>query len=71
MSGMAAYFLAHGTSDPMVAQHQAIGGVIKPQALIIGFTNAFAVIGVLLALAAIALLFARKVAASGGAGARH
>ena len=74
ISDMTAYFLAHGTSDPAVAQHQAIvaiGGVIKRQALIIGFSDTFAVIGVLLALAAIALLFARKVAASGGAGGGH
>ncbi len=46
----------------------AIGGVIKRQALILGFSDTFAVIGLLLALAAIALLFARKVAASSGAG---
>jgi len=74
ISDMTAYFLAHGTSDPAVAQHQAIvaiGGVIKRQALILGFSDTFAVIGVLLALAAIALLFARKVAASGGAGGGH
>ncbi|MGD0104829.1 MAG: DHA2 family efflux MFS transporter permease subunit [Rhodopila sp.] len=74
ISDMTAYFLAHGTSDPAVAQHQAIvaiGGVIKRQALILGFSDTFAVIGVLLALAAIALLFARKVAASGGAAGGH
>jgi MFS transporter, DHA2 family, multidrug resistance protein len=74
ISDMTAYFLAHGTSDPAVAQHQAIvaiGGVIKRQALILGFSDTFAVIGVLLALAAIALLFARKVATSGGAGGGH
>jgi MFS transporter, DHA2 family, multidrug resistance protein len=74
ISDMTAYFLAHGTSDPAVAQHQAIvaiGGVIKRQALILGFSDTFAVIGVLLALAAMALLFAKKVAASGGAGGGH
>jgi MFS transporter, DHA2 family, multidrug resistance protein len=74
ISDLTAYFLAHGTSDAAVAQHQAIvaiGGMIKRQALILGFSDTFAVIGVLLALAAIALLFARKVAASGGAGGGH
>jgi MFS transporter, DHA2 family, multidrug resistance protein len=74
ISDMTAYFLAHGTSDPAVAQHQAIvaiGGVIKRQALILGFSDTFAVIGVLLALAAMALLFAKKIAASGGAGGGH
>src|SRR5271155_1963288 len=40
ISDMTAYFLAHGTSDPAVAQHQAIvaiGGVIKRPALVFGF----------------------------------
>jgi DHA2 family multidrug resistance protein len=61
--------MSHGTSAPAVAQHQAIvaiGGAIRRQALIIGFSDTFAVIGALLALAAVALLFARKVAGSGG-----
>ena len=37
-----------------------LGSIVKRQALVMGFSDTFAVIGVLLAVAAIALLFARK-----------
>jgi MFS transporter, DHA2 family, multidrug resistance protein len=72
ISDLTAYFLAHGTSDAVTAQHQAIvaiGNVVRRQALIMGFSDAFAVIGVLLAMAALAVLFARKVSAGAGGGA--
>ncbi|MGH6797384.1 MAG: MFS transporter, partial [Roseiarcus sp.] len=68
------YFLSHGVADPAAAQHRAIaaiGGVVKRQALIMGFSDTFAVIGVLLALAAIALLFARKVGATASSAGAH
>src|SRR5271156_3499103 len=66
------YFLSHGISDPATAKHQAIvaiGNIVKRQALIMGFSDTFAVIGVILAIAAIALLFARKPKVGAGAGA--
>jgi DHA2 family multidrug resistance protein len=66
------YFLAHGVSDRAAAAQQAVialGRVVKRQALIMGFSDTFAVIGVLLALAAVALLFAQKPRAGAGAGA--
>jgi DHA2 family multidrug resistance protein len=66
------YFLAHGISDPATAKHQAIvaiGNAVKRQALIIGFSDTFAIIGAVLAIAAVTLLFARKVKPGGGAGA--
>jgi DHA2 family multidrug resistance protein len=67
------YFLSHGISDPATAKHQAIvaiGNIVKRQALIFGFSDTFAIIGVVLAIAAVALLFARKVKpGAGGAGA--
>ena len=66
------YFLSHGISDPATAKHQAIvaiGNLVKRQALIIGFSDTFAVIGFVLDIAAIALLFARKVKTGSGAGA--
>src|SRR5215471_12551342 len=66
------YFLAHGISDVATAKHQAIvaiGNAVKRQALIIGFSDAFAIVGVVLAVAAVALLFARKVRPGAGAGA--
>lgn len=66
------YFMAHGVADPSAAQHKAIvaiGATVHRQALIMGFSDTFAVIGTTLAIAAIAILFARKVMAGGGANA--
>ncbi|RFB79137.1 DHA2 family efflux MFS transporter permease subunit [Methylovirgula sp. 4M-Z18] len=71
---MTAYFMAHGVSDQAAATHQAIvalGSSVKRQALIMGFSDTFAVIGMLLALAAIVVLFARKVASGSGAAGAH
>ncbi len=72
ISDLTNYFLSHGIADPATAKHQAIvaiGNVVKRQALIQGFSDTFAVIGVILAMAAIALLLARKPKASAGVGA--
>ncbi len=66
------YFLVHGVSDAAAAQHKAIvaiGAAVRRQALIMAFSDAFAVIGVLLAVAAVILLFADKMKASSAAGA--
>jgi DHA2 family multidrug resistance protein len=67
------YFLAHGVSDPAAAHHQAIialGNTVKRQALVLGFSDTFAVLGVVLILAGIAILLAKKPAsAAGGSGA--
>ena len=67
------YFLAHGKADAVAAQHEAIvaiGKIVKHQALILAFSDAFAMIGAVLAVAALALLFARKTnAGAQGAGA--
>jgi len=65
------YFLSHGIADPATAKHQAIvaiGNVVKRQALIIGFSDTFAVIGVILSIAAVTLLLARKPNPGAGAG---
>jgi DHA2 family multidrug resistance protein len=67
------YFISHGVADPAAARHQAIvaiGNTVKRQALIMGFSDTFAVIGVILAIAAVALLLARK-AKAGAAGGAH
>jgi DHA2 family multidrug resistance protein len=72
IAGMTNYFLAHGVSDPAAAQHQAIvqlGKIVRRQALILAFGDTFAVIGVILAIAAVALLFARKTTNGGATGA--
>jgi MFS transporter, DHA2 family, multidrug resistance protein len=69
---MTDYFVSHG-ADRAFAQHQAVielGAIVRRQALVMGFGDTFAVIGVMLAIAAVSLLFARKVrpgaAAPGG-----
>jgi MFS transporter, DHA2 family, multidrug resistance protein len=71
---MTDYFMAHGVPDPASARQQAIvalGKAVKRQALVMGYSDAFAIIGAVLVIAAIAVLLTRKVrrAASGGAGA--
>jgi DHA2 family multidrug resistance protein len=69
---MTDYFLSHGVSDHQAAQQKAIialGQIIKRQALIMGFSDTFAVIGVVLAIAAITMLFTKRPQAGGGAGA--
>jgi DHA2 family multidrug resistance protein len=74
ISKMTGYFMSHGLSDPAAAQHQAIvalGNVVKRQALVLGFGDAFAVIGIALGVAAILLLFARKGSVGSGASAAH
>jgi MFS transporter, DHA2 family, multidrug resistance protein len=69
---MTGYFMAHGVTDRIAAMQEAVvylGGVVKRQAWIMGFSDTFAVIGLLLAVAAVSLLFARKAqgpAAAGG-----
>jgi MFS transporter, DHA2 family, multidrug resistance protein len=74
INDLTGYFLSHGVSDPLAAQHQAIvalGRIVKRQALVMGFSDAFAVIGVVLAIAAVLLLFARKGSAGAGASGAH
>ena len=69
---MTGYFLSHGISDRALAAREAVvqlGAIVKRQALVMGFSDTFAVIGVLLAVAALALLFARKASGAGAAGA--
>jgi MFS transporter, DHA2 family, multidrug resistance protein len=66
------YFTAHGMTDPAGAHQQAVlalGNAVKRQALVMGFSDTFAVIGIVLVLAGIAILMTGKpkgVAAGGG-----
>jgi len=62
--------MAHGVPDPAAARQQAIvalGNAVKRQALVMGFSDTFAVIGVVLVLAAIAVMLTRKAKGAGGA----
>lgn len=57
------YFMAHGATDPAAASHKAIvalGNLVHRQSLIMGFSDAFAVVGVVLVLAAICVVLTRK-----------
>jgi MFS transporter, DHA2 family, multidrug resistance protein len=67
------YFMAHGVPDPAAAHQQAIvalGKAVKQQALVMGFSDTFAVIGFVLVLSAIAIMLTRKVK-GGSAGGAH
>ena len=65
------YFTAHGVTDPAGARHQAIvalGRIVKQQALVMGFSDTFAVVGIVLVLAGIALLLTGKTKGAAGGG---
>jgi MFS transporter, DHA2 family, multidrug resistance protein len=67
---LSGYFKAQGITDPAGARQQAIvalGREVRRQALIMGFSDAFAVLGAILLLAAVLILFTRKGAGSGAA----
>jgi DHA2 family multidrug resistance protein len=64
ISQMTDFFVAHGVPDPAAARHQAIvalGNAVKRQALVMGFSDTFAVIAAVLVFAAIAVAFTRRV----------
>ena len=68
---LSSYFMAHGVTDPAAAYQQAIialGNIVKRQALVMGFSDAFAVIGIVLIIAGIAILLTGKPNAAAGAG---
>ena len=68
---MTDFFLAHGVPDPAAARQQAIialGKAVKHQALVMGFSDTFALIAAVLVFSAIAVAFTRRVK---GAGAAH
>ncbi|MGX5802452.1 MDR family MFS transporter [Bradyrhizobium sp. Arg314] len=68
------YFMAHGASDPALAQHKAIaviGATVHRQALILGFSDTFGVIGAVLAAAAVAVLFTKKIRVNGEGSSAH
>ena len=69
---MTDYFMARGVSDPAEAHQQAVialGNAVKHQALVMGFSDTFAVLGVVLVLAALAVALTRRVKGAGGASA--
>ncbi len=66
------YFMASGVSDPATAKHQAIiaiGRTVRAQSLVMGFSDTFAVLGVILVASAACVFIMKKGAAGGGGGA--
>jgi MFS transporter, DHA2 family, multidrug resistance protein len=65
------YFLAHGVTDPDSAMHRAIiavGKVIRSQATLMAYADAFGLVGVVLVIAVVSVALLKKgVAAGGGA----
>src|SRR5690349_21275844 len=71
---MTNYFLSHGVADPAAAHQQAIialGKAVKRQALVLGFSDTFLVLGVVLLLSAAAILLTRKAKAGAAGGGAH
>jgi MFS transporter, DHA2 family, multidrug resistance protein len=67
---MTDFFLAHGVPDPAAARQQAIialGKAVKHQALVMGFSDTFALIAAVLVFSAIAVAFTRRVKGGGAA----
>jgi DHA2 family multidrug resistance protein len=63
LNELTGYFMSHGTSDAATAQHKAIvalGDIVRRQAMVMAYADTFAVLGVLLLLAAGLLLFTRS-----------
>jgi DHA2 family multidrug resistance protein len=68
------FFTAHGVPDHATAQHQAIialGNAVRRQALVIGFSDTFAVLALVLVIAAIAILLTGKPKAAPAGGGGH
>jgi DHA2 family multidrug resistance protein len=74
IAGLTNYFLSHGVADPTTAHAQAIvalGKLVKRQALVLGFSDTFMVLGVVLLLSAAAILMTRKPKAAAAGGGAH
>jgi len=68
LNDLAAYFMSHGVSDAATAQRKAIvalGNIVRTQSMIMAYADTFAVLGMLLLLAAGLLLFTRRGQATG------
>jgi MFS transporter, DHA2 family, multidrug resistance protein len=71
---MTNYFLAHGVTDPAAAHQQviiALGNAVKRQARVMGFSDTFAVVGVVLIIAGIFILLTGKPKSAGAAAGGH
>jgi MFS transporter, DHA2 family, multidrug resistance protein len=65
---LTSYFTMHGISDPVAARDQAIialGKAVRTQSLVMGFSDTFAVLGMLVFAAAVIILMTKKSQVSG------
>jgi len=65
LHSMQQYFMSRGVTDPALAFHQAevmLGNLVHQQSLIIAFSETFAVLGMVLLIAALAVMFTRRAA---------
>jgi MFS transporter, DHA2 family, multidrug resistance protein len=63
LAQLTTYFMTHGVSDQAAASRQAVvalGNLVRRQALIMGFSDTFAIVGFVLVLAAICVALTRK-----------
>jgi MFS transporter, DHA2 family, multidrug resistance protein len=68
------YFMAHGFPDPAGAMHRgivAVGNTIREQATVMGYGDSFALIGVVLLVAVLAVAMLRKTGAASAGAAAH
>jgi DHA2 family multidrug resistance protein len=71
LAALQQYFMAHGMADPAAALHQAIlavGNTVRSQAVVMGYSDTFGLLGVVLVLAAVSVALLRKGAAGAGGG---
>ncbi|WP_298255784.1 DHA2 family efflux MFS transporter permease subunit [Bradyrhizobium sp.] len=71
---MTNFFLSHGVTDTATAHQQAVialGNTVKQQALVMGFSDSFAVVGVVLVIAGIFILLTGKPKGGAAAGGGH
>jgi DHA2 family multidrug resistance protein len=69
LAGMQQYFMAHGLADPAAAMHSAIiavGNAIHAQSSIMGYSDSFGLLGVVLLFATVSVALLRKGVSSGG-----
>ena len=74
MASLQAYFLAHGTTDPGQAWHEAVvqvGRTVRAQAYFLAYGDAFALLGAGLVIALLAAFLLKKPASTAGAAGAH
>jgi MFS transporter, DHA2 family, multidrug resistance protein len=69
LAGLQRYFMSHGFPDPAGAMHRAtiaVGQIIRAQATIMGYADAFGLLGAVLIIAIIPVALLKKGTAAGG-----